>query len=156
MNTMPATPSVADAVAESRRLLETAEEQNQFRNDRSTPQARAQAAAQMATGHVLLAMGEEIAAVRAQLDQLAGIRREVSGLSQAVRELTATIAKAADPLAEAARAVPDIATAVSDSPDHGDVLTDIATAVESLVSAVDRPRRSWFRRRPVQDGEVSA
>jgi hypothetical protein len=147
---MPAAPSVADAVAESRRLLKRAEHFS------DSTDGRAQTAAQMATGHVLLAIGEEIATVRAQLDQLAGIRLEVAGLAGAVRELTATVAKTAEPLAEAARAVPDIATAVRDAPDHGDVMADIATAVESLVCAVDRPRRSWFRRRSGQVGEVSA
>lgn len=110
---------------------------------------RAQAFAQMATGHVLLAISEEIAAVRAQLDQVSGIRREVAGLSQAVQELTAILAKAADPVAEAARALPDIANAISDVPDHGEVLDGIATAVESLVAAIDD-------RRSAQGGEVPA
>lgn len=149
MNTMPASPSIADAVAESRRLLETAEEQNQYRGDTNTPQAKAQAAAQMATGHVLLAIGEEIATVRAQLDQLAGIRREVAGLAGAVRELTAAVAKSAESL-------PDIANAISDAPDHSEVLGDIATAVESLATNRNRPRRPWFRRRTEQAREVSA
>ena len=150
MSTMPASPSVADAVAESRRLLEEAQDYNRYYNRRDA----ARASAQMATGHVLLAIGEELATVRAELSHLAGIRREVADLGQAVRELTATLTKAADPVAEAARALPDIANAISDVPDHGEVLGDIATAVESLVSSLDEQprRRSWFGRRSSKDG----
>lgn len=146
MSTLPATPSVADEVDESRRLLAEAQEHNRW-SDTITAR-KAQASAQMATGHVLLAIGEEIATVRAQLDQLAGIRWEVAGLAGAVRELTATIAKATDPIAEAAGALPGIAEAIGDIPGHGEVLGDIATGIESLVAAVDEGGRwPWRRRR---------
>jgi hypothetical protein len=131
---------VADAVAESRRLLKRAE--HDYADE------RAQAEAQMATGHVLLAIGEELAAIRAELDQLVGIRREVAGLTGAVRELTATIAKSAESL-------PDIANAISDTPDPSGVLADIATVLESLAPTLDRSRRRWRRRRSAQSG-VSA
>jgi hypothetical protein len=141
---MPATPSVADAVAESRRLLKRAEEFSNYTDERG------QASAQMATGHVLLAIGEEIATMRAQLDQLAGIRHEVASLAGAVRELTATITKAAEVL-------PDIANAVSDLPDPHEGLSNIAMAVECLVPYPSR-WAFWRRRhpRPNLSPEVSA
>lgn len=152
MNTMPATPSVADAVAESRRLLEEAQSQDHNHWNDTDSAVKAQASAQMATGHVLLAMGEELATVRAQLDQLAGIRREVAGLSQAVRELTATAAKGVESLQAIAWGTPDIATAISGIPDHSKVLGDIATAVESLATSIDERPRRWFGRRKTIGG----
>jgi hypothetical protein len=138
-NLAPSVPSplsraAADAVAESQRLLKRAEHFSDYTDE------RAQAAAQMATAQVLVAIGGQIATIGARLDQLAGIRREIAGLTGAVRELTTAVIKSAESL-------PDIANAISDTPDHGQVLGDIATAVESLATSLDRPRRSWFHRR---------
>jgi hypothetical protein len=115
--------------------------------------------AQVATGHALLAIREELAKNRAQaelqqlavLGEVAALRRDVRDFTAAVRELTGAVSAAPAPLA---MALVDVSNAIADVRTEFAGTADIATAVESLTAAVDAqtaavdeqgPRRRWWR-----------
>ncbi|WP_371781718.1 hypothetical protein [Streptosporangium subroseum] len=98
--------------------------------------------AQIGTGHALLAIGQELAEIRAGLTQISDPRKDVADLTTAVQALTGVLSTAVQPvdLVDVANSVADVRTEVA----------EVAAAVRELAEAIrvqqQQPRRRWFSR----------
>jgi hypothetical protein len=114
--------------------------------------------AAIATGHALLAIHQELGALRVETaEHRAAVCHELADVAAAVRELAAAVMSVGGPLTTAVQDLADSTVDQAASLNEG--LDDIADAVDALTDGLkDRPRWSWrdrLRRRPNRVGATT-